>query len=104
MISETSVYYLAITITASLLHLLFEMLAFQSDITFWQENKSLAGLSVQSLLIDWVSQIIIFLYLLDAEASLLILIPSFLALIIQIWKVMFHVPIFFFSFILTVLL
>jgi len=87
MISETSLYYLTMTLVASILHLLFEMLAFQSDIAFWQANKSLAGLSIQSLLIDWVSQTIIFLYLLESDTSLLVLVPAFLALILQMWKI-----------------
>ena len=58
LISDTSVYLIAVTFTASLLHLVFEFLAFQSDISFWQSNKSLAGLSTRALFTDLISQII----------------------------------------------
>ena len=36
-------YLSGVTMLASSLHLLFEFLAFQSDIAFWSGNKSLAG-------------------------------------------------------------
>jgi hypothetical protein len=81
------VYLLGVTLFASTLHLLFEFLAFQSDIAFWQQNTSLTGLSVRSLVTDLISQIIIFLFLLDSNTSLLVTIPAFISIIIQIWKV-----------------
>lgn len=39
LISDTSIYLLGATLVASLLHLLFEFLAFQSDVAFWNQNK-----------------------------------------------------------------
>ena len=87
LISDTSIYLLAVTMLASSLHLLFEFLAFKSDINFWQENKSLAGLSVRALVTDLVSQIIVFLFLLESNTSLLVSIPAGCAIIIQCWKV-----------------
>ncbi len=87
MISDTSVHFLSITVFASLLHLLFEFLAFQSDIQFWHNNKSLAGLSTRTLVTDLVSQFIVFLYLVENEASMLVIVPAFFAIGVQIWKV-----------------
>ena len=87
LISDTSIYLLAVTMLASLLHLLFEFLAFRSDVSFWQQNESLAGLSVRTVITDLISQLIIFAYLWDSEASLLILVPAGLGVLIQIWKV-----------------
>jgi hypothetical protein len=81
------VYLLGVTVLASVLHLLFEFLAFQSDINFWRENKSLAGLSTRALITDLISQIVIFLFLVDSNTSLLVTIPTFAGIIIQIWKV-----------------
>ena len=72
---------------ASLLHLLFEFLAFKSDIEFWKDNKSLAGLSARSVISELFSQMVIFLFLLDSETSLLVTIPAFLGIGIQCWKV-----------------
>ena len=78
---------LGITLLASLLHLLFECLAFQSDISFWQQNKSLAGLSARTVLTDLISQVIVFLFLVDSDTSLLVTIPAGFGLLIQTWKV-----------------
>jgi hypothetical protein len=87
MISETTITYLTVTFSASFLHLLFEYLAFRSDIQFWKDNKSLIGLSIRALFTDLLSQIIIFLYLIEHKTSLLIIVPSFIAIFIQMWKV-----------------
>ena len=72
---------------ASLLHLLFEFLAFQSDISFWQNNKSLAGLSTRAVVTELVSQVVVFLFLMDTDSSLLITVPFFFGVLIQAWKV-----------------
>lgn len=87
LVTETSLTFLLITMIASTLHLLFEYLAFRSDVKFWNDNKSLAGLSTRSLLTDLVSQVIVFLYLIESEASLLVIVPSFIGIVIQLWKV-----------------
>jgi hypothetical protein len=87
LVSDTSIYLLGVTLLASVLHMTFEALAFQSDISFWQENKSLTGLSVRSLVTDLLSQFIIFLYLMDSETSALVIIPSGFGILVQIWKV-----------------
>ena len=70
-----------------MLHLLFEFLAFKSDISFWQGNKSLVGLSAQAVVSELFSQIIIFLFLVDSCTSLLVTIPAFFGILIQAWKV-----------------
>ena len=87
LISDTSIYLLAVTMLASLLHLLFEALAFQSDISFWRGNKSLTGLSVRAVIADLASQLIIFLFLVDSNTSLLVVIPAGIGIVIQCWKV-----------------
>jgi hypothetical protein len=87
LISDTSLYLLGATIIASILHLFFEFLAFKSDISFWQGNKSLAGLSAQAVVSEFFSQSVIFLFLVDSDTSLLVTIPAFLGILIQGWKV-----------------
>ena len=86
LISDTPLSLLLVTIIASLLHLIFELLSFQSDIDFWRNNKSLTGLSVRAVCTDLISQIIVFFFLIDSDTSLLVTIPSFIAILIQIWK------------------
>ncbi|OQS06676.1 cleft lip and palate transmembrane family protein [Thraustotheca clavata] len=87
LIADTNPYLLAVTMTVSLLHMLFDWLAFKSDISFWQENQSLVGISVRSMVITFFSQIIIFFYLLEQETTLLILVPSGISIVIQLWKI-----------------
>jgi hypothetical protein len=78
---------LAVTLLASVLHLLFEFLAFQSDIAFWSNNTSLAGLSTRSLIADLASQFVVVLFLVDSNTSLLVTIPAAIGVVIQMWKV-----------------
>ena len=87
LVADTSLYFLSLTMLAALLHLLFETLAFESDISFWNSNKSMVGLSARALVIDLFSQVVIFLFLVDSDTSLLVSVPSFVAILIQCWKV-----------------
>ena len=45
------------------------------------------GLSVRTILVNVVIQAIIFLYLLDNDTSMLILVSSGVGLLIEIWKI-----------------
>lgn len=87
LISETSVWLLGLTAIASILHLLFELLAFQSDIAFWRDNKSLAGLSARAVVVELFSQFVVLLYLVDSDTSLLVIVPATAGVLIQLWKV-----------------
>lgn len=76
LIAETNPTLLAITMLASVLHLLFEFLTFKSDVEFWKSNTDLTGLSVRALFLDWMSQVVILLYLIEMDSSLLMTIPT----------------------------
>jgi len=71
---------------ASTLHLLFEFLTFKNDVEFWKGNTDLTGLSVRALFMDFFSQTIILLYLIEKESSLLMTIPSAAGCLIALWK------------------
>jgi len=86
LIAETNVVLLAITILASVLHLLFEFLTFKNDVDFWKKNTDLTGLSVRALWLDWMSQVVILLYLIEMDSSLLMTIPTGVGMIIALWK------------------
>lgn len=86
MFLETNPILLGVTMVVSILHTVFDMLAFKNDIQFWRNNKSLEGLSVKSIMLNVVCQFIIFLYLLDNETSWLILMSVGMGLLIEIWK------------------
>ena len=60
----------------SMLHMVFDFLAFKNDIQFWKGNKSLEGLSVQTMVLNAACQVIVLLYLFDNDTSWLVLISS----------------------------
>lgn len=73
---EGNPYFLGLTFVVSLLHSVFDMLAFKNDIGFWKSNKSMEGLSATTIIINAVCQVIIFLYLLDNETSTVVLLSA----------------------------
>ncbi|RCH80039.1 hypothetical protein CU098_003112, partial [Rhizopus stolonifer] len=89
MFMETNPVLLGTTILVSLLHSLFEMLAFKNDIQFWKKKENSTGISVRTLIVNIFFQIVIFLYLLDnnQETSYMVLISQGFGLLIELWKV-----------------
>uniref|UniRef100_A0A8C4XBF7 Lipid scramblase CLPTM1L n=1 Tax=Erpetoichthys calabaricus TaxID=27687 RepID=A0A8C4XBF7_ERPCA len=84
---DTNLYFLALTFFVAAFHLLFDFLAFKNDISFWKKKKSMVGMSSKAVLWRCFSTIVIFLFLLDEQTSLLVLIPAGIGAIIEIWKV-----------------
>lgn len=84
--TDTSLPLLLTTFAVSALHLLFDFLAFKNDVAFWRGRTSMVGLSRRTLIWRAFSQSIIFLYLLDEETSMLVLVPAGVAALIEIWK------------------
>eukprot|EP01113_Clastostelium_recurvatum_P048811 TRINITY_DN8962_c0_g1_i4.p1 TRINITY_DN8962_c0_g1~~TRINITY_DN8962_c0_g1_i4.p1 ORF type:complete len:617 (-),score=137.18 TRINITY_DN8962_c0_g1_i4:94-1944(-) len=87
MLLDTNPILLGVTFAVSLLHSVFDFLAFKNDIQFWRSNNSMEGLSVKSILLNAGCQFIIFLYLLDNDTSLLILVSVGVGVLIELWKV-----------------
>lgn len=87
MLRDTNVYLLALTMVVTLLHTIFDVLAFKNDISFWREQKSMEGLSIKSIFVNLASQIIILLYLADNDTSFLILVSTFVGCCIEGWKI-----------------
>jgi hypothetical protein len=84
---DTNLYFLILTFVISMFHLLFDILAFKNDISFWRNRKTMVGLSPTMVLWRCFSQWVIFLYLLDEKTSLIVLIPVGVGAVIDIWKV-----------------
>lgn len=84
---EGNPYLLVITMVVSLLHSVFDFLAFKNDIQFWNKNKSMEGLSAKSVVVSFLCQLIVFLYLLDNETSWMILASSGIGCVIEFWKI-----------------
>lgn len=62
---DTNIYLLATTVIVSVFHMLFELLAFKSDISHYRNKKNNVGISVRSILANVFMQGVIFLYLMD---------------------------------------
>eukprot|EP01118_Nematostelium_gracile_P005974 TRINITY_DN1907_c0_g1_i2.p1 TRINITY_DN1907_c0_g1~~TRINITY_DN1907_c0_g1_i2.p1 ORF type:complete len:565 (+),score=124.80 TRINITY_DN1907_c0_g1_i2:56-1750(+) len=87
MLIETNPYLLGLTMVVTLLHTVFDFLAFKNDITFWKNKKSVEGISVRTMLVNFFCQTVIFLYLLDNDTSWVILISALIGLVIEAWKI-----------------
>ncbi|PNF19201.1 Cleft lip and palate transmembrane protein 1 [Cryptotermes secundus] len=84
---ETSPYLLALTILISLLHSVFELLAFKNDIQFWNNRKSLEGLSVRSVFFNVFQSLIVMLYVFDNDTNAVVKISCVVGLCIEVWKI-----------------
>lgn len=84
---DTNPYLLGLTMAVSILHSIFELLAFKNDIQFWKNRKSLEGLSVRSVFFNVFQSLIVLLYVLDNETNIMIRISCFVGLAIELWKI-----------------
>uniref|UniRef100_A0A8H7XXW1 Cleft lip and palate associated transmembrane protein n=1 Tax=Psilocybe cubensis TaxID=181762 RepID=A0A8H7XXW1_PSICU len=91
MLLETNPWFLALTGLVSLLHVVFEMLAFKSDVTHWRAKKEMVGVSVRlvQIVTNVFVQLVILLYLIDnnENTSWMILMGSGMGVIIEAWKI-----------------
>ncbi|KAK6642345.1 hypothetical protein RUM43_003846 [Polyplax serrata] len=85
--ASTNFYLLCLTIIISSFHLLFDFLAFKNDVKFWRNKSTMEGLSFRTVLWRAFTQVVILLYLIDERASLIVLGPSGIGALIEIWKV-----------------
>ncbi|ODV89997.1 hypothetical protein CANCADRAFT_56614 [Tortispora caseinolytica NRRL Y-17796] len=86
---ETNIWLLGITACVSMLHTLFEFLAFKNDISHFRNKKDNVGISVRSIIANVVMQSIIFLYLLDnnEDTSWMILFGQGSSILVEAWKI-----------------
>ncbi|KIM75025.1 hypothetical protein PILCRDRAFT_827729 [Piloderma croceum F 1598] len=86
MLVETNPWLLGVTGLVSVLHMLFEMLAFKSDVSHWRAQKELVGVSI---ITNVFVQLIILLYLIDnnTDTSWMILFGSGMGVLIEAWKI-----------------
>ena len=86
---DTNSYLLGTTVVVSILHMIFEMLAFKNDVGHWRKKKDKVGVSVRTILSNVVMQSIIFLYLLDnnENTSWMILFGQGIGIAIEAWKI-----------------
>lgn len=106
---ETNPYLLGLTIIVSIVHSIFEFLAFKNgknatfhvgrlsfprltavsppDIQFWNSRQSLEGLSVRSIIFGVFQSMVVLLYILDNETNFVVQVSVFIGLLIDLWKI-----------------
>ena len=87
MLLETNPILLAVTGVISVLHTVFDMLAFKNDIKFFKNKKSMVGISLRAMIINILFQIVILFYLLDNDTSFMILMSNGMGVAIEAWKI-----------------
>ena len=87
LMTQTSPMMLAIAMIISTLHLLFDALAFKSDISFWSGLESLRGLSTSAVVSTLFCEIIITAFLHHEGSSMLVILPACFGIAVQAWKV-----------------
>ena len=72
----------------STLHSVFDFLAFRNDISFWKNRNNMEGLSVRTVFMNVFVNLIVTLYLLNNETSMMIIVSNFIGLLIEAryWK------------------
>ncbi|XP_065833660.1 putative lipid scramblase CLPTM1 [Oscarella lobularis] len=84
---ETNPYLLGLTIIVSIVHTVFEFLAFKNDVQFWRSRKSLEGLSVRSVFFNVFQSVVVLLYVFDNDTNIMVVFSCFIGLLIELWKV-----------------
>lgn len=89
MLTETNPWFLGLTGLVSILHVVFEMLAFKSDVSHWRQRKELVGVSVRTIITNVFVQTVVLLYLIDnnENTSWMILMGSGMGVVIEAWKI-----------------
>jgi hypothetical protein len=88
--ANTNPYLLIVTLVVSVLHMIFEFLAFKNDVEFFQGCDAATlnkYVSVQSILVGVFMQILLLMYLWDESANFLVLATSLVSIFIDMWKV-----------------
>ncbi|KAI0278880.1 cleft lip and palate transmembrane 1 [Russula aff. rugulosa BPL654] len=89
MLVETNPWFLGLTGVVSVLHVVFEMLAFKSDVSHWRKKNELTGVSIRTIITNVFVQLVILLYLIDnnTDTSWMILMGSGMGVLIEAWKI-----------------
>ncbi|ELP89227.1 hypothetical protein EIN_486890 [Entamoeba invadens IP1] len=86
MLLETNIFLLSVTMVVSLLHSVFDFLAYKNDFQFWRKKSTFRGISVKTVIISLIIQIVVFLYLLDNDTSYLILVSEVVGIAMTFYK------------------
>jgi len=87
MLLDTNPILLVVTGVISVLHTVFDMLAFKNDVKFFKNKKSMEGLSLRSMVVNVFFQLVILLYLMDNETSFMVICSNAMGVAIEMWKI-----------------
>lgn len=82
---DNSFGYLVVFFTVNILHSIFQLFSMKNTISFFRNNDVSRGLSHNQYFLDFFYQLIILLYLIDNDSSLLIIFFTFLELLLSFW-------------------
>lgn len=86
--SKQRLHVLVLTYVISMLHMVFDFLAFKNDVGFYRKRKSFVGLSSRSIISSFICSLIIYLYLIDHENTSTMILGSIgLSTLIELWKI-----------------
>uniref|UniRef100_A0A7I5EEA6 Cleft lip and palate associated transmembrane protein 1 n=1 Tax=Haemonchus contortus TaxID=6289 RepID=A0A7I5EEA6_HAECO len=83
---ETNPIVLGATFFVSILHTVFEFLAFKNDIQFWHARNNLKGLSVRSVLFNIFQSLVVFLFICDNDTNWIVKTSVGVGFLIECWK------------------
>jgi len=86
--SRSKLWVLILTYVVSVLHMVFDFLAFKNDVGFYRARKDFSGLSSRAIISSFMCSLIVYLYLVDSElTSSLILLSTGMGCLIELWKI-----------------
>ena len=84
-LSDNSYSYLTILFSVNLLHSLFSFLSVKNKVSFWKKVNTTEGISRRQYYLDVIFQTIIVLYLIDNEASFILIALTIVETMVSLW-------------------
>lgn len=86
MVGGSSPFKILLVYSVAILHLIFEYLAFASDISFWRAKTSFEGMSSSSVALQACMNIIMFLYVQEQRQTKFVMYFIAFRFCLQLWK------------------
>lgn len=84
-LSDNSYAYLTLLFSVNILHSLFSFLSVKNKVSFWNNVKTSEGISKRQYYLDFIFQMIIVCYLIDNEASFILIALTIVETIVSTW-------------------
>lgn len=86
LIKNNSMTYLSIIFTVNILHTLFSVLGFASDISYYKNLKNLDGVYTKYIFFNMFHMLITFIYITIQGANFLVKVELFVSAAVEVWK------------------